>query len=222
MTNTCRTSLSSQAVNKSPTHYPCDSARTFRVILFSIHNDEWKSFQLSSANSNCGRRYKGIVMLWVRRTENCVLKEMLLLRRRRNCASSTCRSRVACIESLMEQLAGTDTSCLTAVRDPQREIGSGVAWVLFQVVIKSASANRACCPYLCCIPQYKLRDERADFNKALVSFTTTPFPFLGMVVAAAGGALFEVTQILSDKLARSTTSVAIAPPFVNEASDKVP
>ncbi|GKE26857.1 hypothetical protein Tco_1442241, partial [Tanacetum coccineum] len=35
----------SQAVDKSPTHYPCDSARTFRVMLFSIHNDEWKSFQ---------------------------------------------------------------------------------------------------------------------------------------------------------------------------------
>ncbi|GJX28389.1 hypothetical protein Tco_0236468 [Tanacetum coccineum] len=35
----------SQAVNKSPMHYPYDSARTFRVILFSIHNDEWKSFQ---------------------------------------------------------------------------------------------------------------------------------------------------------------------------------
>ncbi|GJS29600.1 hypothetical protein Tco_0490220 [Tanacetum coccineum] len=35
----------SQAVDKIPTHYPCDSARTFRVILFSIHNDEWKSFQ---------------------------------------------------------------------------------------------------------------------------------------------------------------------------------
>ncbi|GJU54438.1 reverse transcriptase domain-containing protein [Tanacetum coccineum] len=32
-------------VNKSPMYYPCDSARTFRVILFSIHNDEWKSFQ---------------------------------------------------------------------------------------------------------------------------------------------------------------------------------
>ncbi|GJV90975.1 hypothetical protein Tco_1538788 [Tanacetum coccineum] len=39
------TGIFSQAVNKSPTHYPCDSARTFRVILFSIHNDEWKSFQ---------------------------------------------------------------------------------------------------------------------------------------------------------------------------------
>ncbi|GJY05262.1 hypothetical protein Tco_0371202, partial [Tanacetum coccineum] len=35
----------SQAVNESPTHYPYDSARTFGVILFGIHNDEWKSFQ---------------------------------------------------------------------------------------------------------------------------------------------------------------------------------
>ncbi|GKD83032.1 hypothetical protein Tco_1349871 [Tanacetum coccineum] len=35
----------SQAVDKSPTHYPCESARTFRVVLFSIHNAEWKSFQ---------------------------------------------------------------------------------------------------------------------------------------------------------------------------------
>ncbi|GKD37492.1 hypothetical protein Tco_1257699, partial [Tanacetum coccineum] len=44
MTNTCWTPLSSQAVNKSPTHYPCDFARTFRVILFSIHSDKWNSF----------------------------------------------------------------------------------------------------------------------------------------------------------------------------------
>ncbi|GJU22108.1 hypothetical protein Tco_1155450 [Tanacetum coccineum] len=29
----------------SPTHYPCDLAETFRVIRFSIHSDEWKSFQ---------------------------------------------------------------------------------------------------------------------------------------------------------------------------------
>ncbi|GJV21211.1 hypothetical protein Tco_1370231 [Tanacetum coccineum] len=35
----------SEAVNKSPKHYPCDYAITFRVILFSIHSDEWKSFQ---------------------------------------------------------------------------------------------------------------------------------------------------------------------------------
>ncbi|GJT86220.1 hypothetical protein Tco_1067937 [Tanacetum coccineum] len=45
MTNTCRTPISSQAVNKSPTHYPCDFARTFRVMPFGIHSDEWKSFK---------------------------------------------------------------------------------------------------------------------------------------------------------------------------------
>ncbi|GJX32601.1 hypothetical protein Tco_0242456 [Tanacetum coccineum] len=43
--NILSTSSFSQAVNKSPTHYPYDLARTFRVILFSIHSDEWKSFQ---------------------------------------------------------------------------------------------------------------------------------------------------------------------------------
>ncbi|GJX22021.1 hypothetical protein Tco_0226466 [Tanacetum coccineum] len=32
-------------VYKSPTHYPCDIARTFRVIFLSTHSDEWKSFQ---------------------------------------------------------------------------------------------------------------------------------------------------------------------------------
>ncbi|GJZ75347.1 hypothetical protein Tco_0639812 [Tanacetum coccineum] len=47
----------SQVVNKSPTHYPCDSARTFRVILFSIHNDEWKSFQ---CHHQTALRYKSI------------------------------------------------------------------------------------------------------------------------------------------------------------------
>nr|GEX96320.1 hypothetical protein [Tanacetum cinerariifolium] len=34
----------------------------------------------------------------------------------------------------------------------------------------------------------------ADFNKALVAFPTTPFPFLGKVVAAAGGSLSEVPK----------------------------
>ncbi|GJZ47948.1 hypothetical protein Tco_0601780 [Tanacetum coccineum] len=45
MTISGRPFINFTSVNKSPTHYPCDSARTFRVILFSIHNDEWKSFQ---------------------------------------------------------------------------------------------------------------------------------------------------------------------------------
>ncbi|GKG44564.1 hypothetical protein Tco_0486002 [Tanacetum coccineum] len=46
---------------------------------------------------------------------------------------------------------------------------------------------------------------QADFNKALVAFPTTQFPFIGKVAVVARGALSEVTQILSDKLARSAT-----------------
>ncbi|GJY83029.1 hypothetical protein Tco_0496405 [Tanacetum coccineum] len=65
-------------------------------------------------------------------------------------------------------------------------------------------------------------DDEADFNKALVAFPTTPFPFLGKVDVLAGGAFFKVTQILQDKLARSATSTPIAPPVVNEASNQVP
>ncbi|GKF03660.1 hypothetical protein Tco_0030583, partial [Tanacetum coccineum] len=34
---------------------------------------------------------------------------------------------------------------------------------------------------------------KADFDKALVDFPTTPFPFLGKIVAAVGGTLSEVT-----------------------------
>ncbi|GJY86334.1 putative reverse transcriptase domain-containing protein [Tanacetum coccineum] len=41
---TLNTKVDQSTVNKSPTHYPCDFARTFRVILFSIHSDEWNSF----------------------------------------------------------------------------------------------------------------------------------------------------------------------------------
>ncbi|GJZ18612.1 hypothetical protein Tco_0554735 [Tanacetum coccineum] len=62
----------------------------------------------------------------------------------------------------------------------------------------------------------------ADFNKALVAFPTTPFLFLGKVVAAAAGPFSEVTQILPDKLACSATPVSIVPPLVNEASSQVP
>ncbi|GJR52001.1 hypothetical protein Tco_1402522 [Tanacetum coccineum] len=38
------------------TLYRVDSARTFRVILFSIHNDEWKSFSVI-IKQHCGRPY---------------------------------------------------------------------------------------------------------------------------------------------------------------------
>ncbi|GJY79264.1 hypothetical protein Tco_0485065 [Tanacetum coccineum] len=61
-----------------------------------------------------------------------------------------------------------------------------------------------------------------DFDKALVGFPTTPFPFLGKVVAAVGGTLSDVARILPDKFARSSTSVFAVPFDVNEAPDQVP
>ncbi|GJS51262.1 hypothetical protein Tco_0624624 [Tanacetum coccineum] len=63
---------------------------------------------------------------------------------------------------------------------------------------------------------------KADFDKALVDFPTTPFPFLGKIVAAAGGTLPDVTQVLPDKHIRSVTYVPVAPPIANEDANQVP
>ncbi|GJZ47851.1 hypothetical protein Tco_0601683 [Tanacetum coccineum] len=63
---------------------------------------------------------------------------------------------------------------------------------------------------------------KVDFDKALVGFPTTPFPFLGKVATAAGGTLSDVAHILPDKLARLSTSVSAVPSDVNEAPDQEP
>ncbi|GJR07598.1 hypothetical protein Tco_0790250 [Tanacetum coccineum] len=63
---------------------------------------------------------------------------------------------------------------------------------------------------------------RANFDKALVDFPTIPFPFLSKFVAASGGTLSDVAQILPDKFIRSATLVAIASFSVNEAPKQVP
>ncbi|GJR54917.1 hypothetical protein Tco_1405438 [Tanacetum coccineum] len=62
----------------------------------------------------------------------------------------------------------------------------------------------------------------ADFDKALVDFPTTRFPFLGKKFAAARGTLPEVNQVLPDKHIRSVTSVPVAPPIANEDVNQVP
>ncbi|GJY49445.1 hypothetical protein Tco_0439401 [Tanacetum coccineum] len=62
---------------------------------------------------------------------------------------------------------------------------------------------------------------KADFDKALVDFPTTPFPFLSKIAAASGGTLSDVAQILPDKFVRSATSVSVAPSSVNEAPEQV-
>ncbi|GKB35122.1 hypothetical protein Tco_0880064 [Tanacetum coccineum] len=63
---------------------------------------------------------------------------------------------------------------------------------------------------------------KADFDKALVDFPSTSFPFLGKIIAVAGGTLPEVTQVLPDKHIRSVTSVPVAPPIANEDANQVP
>ncbi|GKB11054.1 hypothetical protein Tco_0844977 [Tanacetum coccineum] len=49
-----------------------------------------------------------------------------------------------------------------------------------------------------------------------------PFPFLSKIVAASGGTLSDVAQILSEKCVRSATSVSVVPSSANEAPDQVP
>ncbi|GJR55301.1 hypothetical protein Tco_1405822 [Tanacetum coccineum] len=63
---------------------------------------------------------------------------------------------------------------------------------------------------------------KADFDKALDDFPTTPFPFLSKIVAASECSLSDVTQILSNKFIRSATSIAAAPSSANEALEQVP
>nr|GEX89533.1 hypothetical protein [Tanacetum cinerariifolium] len=63
---------------------------------------------------------------------------------------------------------------------------------------------------------------KADFDKALVDFPTTPFPFLGKITAAAGGTLPEVTQVLPDKHIHLVTSIPVALPIANEDANQVP
>ncbi|GJW47659.1 hypothetical protein Tco_0079305 [Tanacetum coccineum] len=63
---------------------------------------------------------------------------------------------------------------------------------------------------------------KADFDKALDDFPTTPFPFLSKIVAASEGSLSDVAQIMPDKFVRSATSVAAAPSCANEAPEQVP
>ncbi|GKC44866.1 hypothetical protein Tco_1062588, partial [Tanacetum coccineum] len=63
---------------------------------------------------------------------------------------------------------------------------------------------------------------KADFHKALVDFSTTPFPFLSKIVAASGCILSEVNQVLPDKHIRSIIPTFVVLPIANEDVDQVP
>nr|GEU29967.1 hypothetical protein [Tanacetum cinerariifolium] len=62
----------------------------------------------------------------------------------------------------------------------------------------------------------------ADFDKTLVGFPTTLFPFLSKIAAASEGTLSDVAQIFLDKFVRLATSVFVTPSSVNEALEQVP
>ncbi|GKE12840.1 hypothetical protein Tco_1416391, partial [Tanacetum coccineum] len=63
---------------------------------------------------------------------------------------------------------------------------------------------------------------KADFDRVLVDFPTTLFPFLCKIVAAVEGTLSEVTQVLPDKHIHSITFMPVAPPIANEDANQVP
>ncbi|GJW16330.1 hypothetical protein Tco_0020463 [Tanacetum coccineum] len=62
---------------------------------------------------------------------------------------------------------------------------------------------------------------KADFDKGVVDFPTTPFPFLNKIVMASRGTLSEVTQVFPDKHIRSVIPASIVPSIVNEDADQV-
>nr|GEV95463.1 hypothetical protein [Tanacetum cinerariifolium] len=75
----------------------------------------------------------------------------------------------------------------------------------------------------------KLEDSMERDDGTSIRDASVPTPCLdefhaalAHVASLAGGALFEVTQIIPNKLARSTTPISIAPPSNNEASNQVP
>ncbi|GKC33330.1 hypothetical protein Tco_1040624 [Tanacetum coccineum] len=62
---------------------------------------------------------------------------------------------------------------------------------------------------------------KADFDKAVVDFPTTPFPFLNKIITASRGTLSEVTQVFPDKHIRSVTPSSVVPSDVNEDADQL-
>ncbi|GKB09302.1 hypothetical protein Tco_0837614 [Tanacetum coccineum] len=62
----------------------------------------------------------------------------------------------------------------------------------------------------------------ADFDKALVDFSTTPFSFLSKIVTASGETLSKVTQVLPDKHIRSVIPASAVPPIAYEDAGQVP
>nr|GEX55044.1 hypothetical protein [Tanacetum cinerariifolium] len=111
---------------------------------------------------------------------------------------------------LTEELAQTDAKLseqALTVRDLQNELAlkRGLRMGCTDADFKTAARK---------VSNFHIGAE-ADFNKALVAFPATLFPFLSKVAVAVEGALSKVTKILPDKLVRLATSAPIAPSVDN-------
>ncbi|GJX11134.1 hypothetical protein Tco_0200993 [Tanacetum coccineum] len=67
-----------------------------------------------------------------------------------------------------------------------------------------------------------LRMGRTDAEFEVVAQKVSNFHIGAKIIAASGGTLSEVTQVLPDKHIRSVTSAAVSPPIANEDADQVP
>ncbi|GJU93578.1 hypothetical protein Tco_1318334 [Tanacetum coccineum] len=125
---------------------------------------------------------------------------------------------------ITEELSQSDAKLseqVLIVRDLQNELALESVEGLVRRLLSSDEFHAAVAHVASLVSNFHI-GAKAEFEKALVDFPTTSFPFLGKVAAAARGALSEVTQILSDKLAHSATPVLIVSPIVNEVADQVP
>ncbi|GKB26175.1 hypothetical protein Tco_0865576 [Tanacetum coccineum] len=120
------------------------------------------------------------------------------------------------VKSLVRKLLSSDEFHAALARDASLNINYGVKRGLRigrTDVEFEAAAQKVCNFHV---------GAKADFDKALVDFPTTPFPFLSKIVAASGETLFKVTQVLPDKHIHLVIPASAVPPIINEDADQVP
>ncbi|GJX32151.1 hypothetical protein Tco_0242006 [Tanacetum coccineum] len=120
------------------------------------------------------------------------------------------------VESLVRKLLSSDefhaalarVASLDKVYSVERGLHMGRTDVEFEAAAQKVSNFRV--------------GANADFDKALVDFPTTPFPFLNKISATSRGTHSEVTQVLSEKHICSVILASAVPPIVNEDAGQVP
>ncbi|GJV53849.1 hypothetical protein Tco_1449590 [Tanacetum coccineum] len=103
-------------ITNSPTHYSCDNCQTFRVILFSVHSDEWKSFQ---SQHQTVLRYKrqryNRILAESRFTTSCSIdKDKYMMKAQVHVSKS---SAISDVQALPQELCGTNNHVKNMLRE---------------------------------------------------------------------------------------------------------